>query len=568
MLARAVPLALLSLALGLAPAPARAQDEAAQDPGVGPDALPGVRKVALASALDPGLAAAGTLQYGFTESVERLRDAHHRLRLDAAGSYAISETVAFGGVLSSQLDAHAGGGSDGDTSVLLASRLHGRARGELSPGLSLGGELAVVLPGADDLGRTIAALTPELRALGSYAGLHPKLVLGGQLGVRIDRSGEGVAQPARLAPADRLALGASDSSALLLGVGATYRLSEPLLLLAELGWDVLVGPRAPGALDSPLRVTGGVRYALSELLALDGFMTLSPSGRPRIATTDPLVPLEPRIVLGASLSLRLARAARPSTLLGRIVDELGEPIAGAQIIATDAAGGRTLAATSDVDGAFALRATEGARLTLRAQAEHRVPGQLQVALQGPAFELGDWSLPRGRGALVGRVLGPDGSPKAGALVGAYALPDGGAGDAPPIAELVASADGTFALRDLPAGPLQLSASALGLREAQRNVIVPVQAELRVELTLSEALPEGQIRGTVRGSGGMPLAATIRIEPLGRVLTAARDGTFSIDVAPGRYEVLVTAPGYEPQQRVADVERDGVTVLPVDLVRQP
>jgi hypothetical protein len=286
-------------------------------------------------------------------------------------------------------------------------------------------------------------------------------------------------------------------------------------------------------------------------------------------SSGPLVPIEPRFALGVGLSARFAKlAARPATLVGHIVDELGEPIAGATIVATDAAHARTMTATSDRAGAFSMTSVVGARLVLRARAELRVPGQLEVVLGTPAFDLGDWALPRGRGALVGRVLGPDGAPKPSVVVGAYSLPEGSAATAPPLAEMVTAEDGTYALRDLPAGPVQVRASALGFRDAQLDVVVPVQAERTAELTLAAALPEGQIRGSVRGSGGTPLVATIRIEPLGLVLTAARDGTFSIDVAPGRYEVLLTAPGYEPQQRVADVELDGVTVLAVDLVRQP
>jgi hypothetical protein len=282
------------------------------------------------------------------------------------------------------------------------------------------------------------------------------------------------------------------------------------------------------------------------------------------------VPIEPRITLGAGLSARFAKRppVRPATLTGHLVDELGEPIAGATVIATDAAGRAILTTTTDSSGSFTMASTEGARLRLRAQAEHRVAGQLEVVLATQAFDLGDWPLPRGRGALVGRVLGPDGTPKADAVVGAYTSSEGSALDAPPLASMVTTEDGTFVLRDLPAGPIQVSATALGSRDAVQQFVVPVQAELSVELMLAEALPEGQIRGTVRGIGGAPLTATIRVEPLGLVLVAARDGTFSIDVAPGRYEVLVTAPGYEPQQRIADVERDGVTVLPVDLVRQP
>lgn len=550
-------------------APAPAVDEGAQDPGVGADALPGARRVAFASALDPGIVAAGTLSYGYTDSVERVRAAHHRLLLEAAGSYGLTDAIAFGASLASHYDAHVGGGSDGDSSLLLSSRLAARVRSELDPGVSLGGELAVLFPGADSVGRGLAAITPELRVLGSFTGLHPELVLGVQLGARIDRSGEGIEKPERLASADRIAIGASDSSAVLVGVGATYSASASLHVLGELGWDVLVGPRAPGPLESPIRITGGVRYALTRLLALDAFLTLSPSGRPDVELTDPLVPIEPRVVLGAGLSARFAKlAARPSVLKGQVVDELGEPIAGARVVATDAAHARTLHAITDRDGAFSMTSTEGARLVLRAQADHRVPGQLEVVLAGRAFELGDWALPRGRGALVGRVLGPDGLPKAGVLIGAYTLPEGSAGAAPPIAEMTTADDGTFALRDLPAGPLQLSAGAQGFRDAQANVIVPVQRELSTDLMLAAALPEGQIRGTVRGAGGQALSATIRIDPLGIVLSAERDGTFSIDVVPGRYELLVTAAGYEPQQRVVDVERDGVTVLPIDLVRQP
>lgn len=564
--------AALWIALASAQSSAHAQPAEpleALDPGAAPDALPGVRRVALPEPFDHGFTAAGTLAYGYTEAIERLRDAHHRLVLDLAGSYGLSDAVALGASLMGHYDAHSGGASDGDSSVLVASRVYGRGRLELDHGLSLGAELAIGLPAADSVGRGLAAISPELRALASYGGFHPRLLVGGQLGVRLDRSGEGVEEPERLAAADRIALSASDSSALLFGVAGTYAVSGRWLVLGELGWDVLVGSHAPAALESPMRITGGVRYALTELLALDAFLTLSPSGRPEVALSEPLLPVEPRVLLGVGVSARWAKKVeQPSTLIGHIVDELGQPLPGAQVIATDVAHARTLTATTDGSGAFTIAGIQGTRLALQAQAEHRVPGKLEIALTSSTFDLGDWPLPRGRGALVGRVIGPDGLPRASVTVRAYTSPQGSASDAPPIAEMLTTEDGSFALRDLPAGPMQLAASALGLRDAYVDVVVPVQQELVTEITLLQALPEGQIRGTVRGFGGQPLTATIRIEPLGLVLNAERDGTFSVDVAPGRYEVLVTAPGYDPQQRFADVERDGVTVLPIDLVRQP
>jgi hypothetical protein len=68
---------------------------------------------------------------------------------------------------------------------------------------------------------------------------------------------------------------------------------------------------------------------------------------------------------------------------------------------------------------------------------------------------------------------------------------------------------------------------------------------------------------VRSLAGRPLAADVRIEPLGREVHAA-DGRFEIDVAPGTYEVTIVAPGYQTQSRRVQVEENGVTLLDVDL----
>ena len=45
---------------------------------------------------------------------------------------------------------------------------------------------------------------------------------------------------------------------------------------------------------------------------------------------------------------------------------------------------------------------------------------------------------------------------------------------------------------------------------------------------------------------------------------ADGGRFEVDVAPGSYEVRVSASGYEPQRRRIQVERNGVTLLNIDL----
>lgn len=87
---------------------------------------------------------------------------------------------------------------------------------------------------------------------------------------------------------------------------------------------------------------------------------------------------------------------------------------------------------------------------------------------------------------------------------------------------------------------------------------------RLDLQLEKALPEGQIRGSVRDLRGRPLSAQVQVEPLGLRLSSDAQGGFECDVPPGEYTVRVSAPGYEPQDRPASVEQHGVTILVVDL----
>jgi HSP20 family molecular chaperone IbpA len=66
-----------------------------------------------------------------------------------------------------------------------------------------------------------------------------------------------------------------------------------------------------------------------------------------------------------------------------------------------------------------------------------------------------------------------------------------------------------------------------------------------------------------------VAAQIRIEPEaadtgGGSELRAEGGRFEIDVAPGRYRVTISAPGFETQNRKVEVEENGVTLLNVDL----
>lgn len=105
--------------------------------------------------------------------------------------------------------------------------------------------------------------------------------------------------------------------------------------------------------------------------------------------------------------------------------------------------------------------------------------------------------------------------------------------------------------------LQTQRRQVTLRPERPNVFV---------VQLEPAAPSGQIRGRVRSPSGRGLRASIRIEPLGRRLKTAEDGSFEVDVPPGSYDVLIEAAGHGKQRRTVKVARDGVVVLNADLLR--
>ena len=57
---------------------------------------------------------------------------------------------------------------------------------------------------------------------------------------------------------------------------------------------------------------------------------------------------------------------------------------------------------------------------------------------------------------------------------------------------------------------------------------------------------------------------IRVPGAGVQVDTAPDGSFELDVPPGRYQVSVEATGFRSQRRRVRVEDDGVTILQFDL----
>ena len=158
----------------------------------------------------------------------------------------------------------------------------------------------------------------------------------------------------------------------------------------------------------------------------------------------------------------------------------------------------------------------------------------------------------------GQVVREDGVPVAGAALRVTAGEQ--------TLETATDAEGRFELPPLPTGSYPLEVSADGFRTRAMPLEVGGQAPAELGLSLQRALPEGHIRGQVQSFSGRPIASSVRIEPLGIELQTDAEGRFDVDVPPGDYRVSVEAPGYRAQERPAQVEQGGVTVLLIELRR--
>jgi hypothetical protein len=158
--------------------------------------------------------------------------------------------------------------------------------------------------------------------------------------------------------------------------------------------------------------------------------------------------------------------------------------------------------------------------------------------------------------LVVHVVGEDGAAITAATVEIKAA------EAPRIAE--PAANGNYRFGTLPFGDVKVSVSADGFVTAEQTVRVAADTKAPVEVKLHAAPPSGQLRGLIRSFAGKGLGASILVEPIGAQTTADAQGTFTLDVPPGDYEVVIKAPHFKEQRRKVHVDQNGVTVLNADL----
>lgn len=498
------------VAAGLGPAASVRAQECPRCTTVGeaPDALPGLREVPVVE-LRPELSGAIAVSgaYGISVDEPWAATTRHRLQGGLAGALHVLPWLAFGVEITGRWDSVTRGNTD--TGMTGTPVLTARASMEPIAGLGLGLDVATWMYGGEAPSLEPGSTSLRARIVGSYrVRLAPTatLTIAATAGGLLDNSRAAAPRSVTdsLSDADRLSLGVSDFSGVLLGAGAALRI-DALEVLAEMTYRVLVGEGAPSADGMPLHIVLGARgRPIGEILEIGAYADVSASAaRPEyVAAGNPAVPIDPRFTLTVQATVRLGVGGEPVT--AGEGDEGGEGDGGGGV---------------------------GAE----------------------------------RGAISGRVVDDAGAGIAGASI--EVTPAGAAEGSEPL-RATSGADGAWTVEGVPVGPARVVVRAEGREAVEQTLEVGAGAIAQApEARLGGTLPAGEIRGVVQAADGSPLAAQIRIEPLGLELTCDADGAFEADVPPGTYQVTVRAPGHRAQTREVVVEQRGVVVLNAQLHRQ-
>ena len=273
------------------------------------------------------------------------------------------------------------------------------------------------------------------------------------------------------------------------------------------------------------------------------------------------------------------KVAKGRTLIGHVVNEAGEPLAGERVSASQRVRrtmggamtisvGRAFAiAETDEDGTFVLEALPcGETVTLYASASGYQRQQLEVDL-ADRDENTPVTVTLRRGlAVAGRVVDAAGTPRAGVQVrcSSAAMTRGAAITTFFVPPVTTAADGRFRFKGLAEGQWQLVAS-----DEEGGSAREVVDAGRDDVVLRFAVP-GELRGRVVGEDGTPVvSATVRVIAAEQFKEATSDGagTFHVKGLPsGMARVIVEAKGWAARSEQAKIESGRTAQVEVTLKR--
>jgi hypothetical protein len=372
-------LALVGLGLTALATRSPARADVDQPTGDAGGALPGLVRVGTAGPLARGFVITGLTGYGYLGPVLAADDVHHRGALDLAVSFRPIAWLAIAGRFNGRYDRHRSEPEGKDGGWVGDPRLAVRAGLPLDGPLGLAAHIGVWMPGAEAPSLEPSATTVDALALATYS--SGAISFGVQGGFRYDRSAESAPDADLLSPADRMALGVSESHAALVGIGAALRIGSSELF-ADWSWDYLIGDRAPRPGRAPMRVGAGWRQAISEGFALQLTGEYSLADTDQLLPMEELYPVEPRFTAMAGATFRFGGGgrAREVTLDQEVADDPvpPAPTTGTVAIAVTGDGGAPLAA-AEVE-----LTPDGASVPLKTTTDASGRARFDEVARGPA----------------------------------------------------------------------------------------------------------------------------------------------------------------------------------------
>lgn len=249
-------------------------------------------------------------------------------------------------------------------------------------------------------------------------------------------------------------------------------------------------------------------------------------------------------------------ATAGTILTGKVTDQHGAPVIGAQLTATPSgageAGGASIDAFTDDAGGYRLGPVAGS-IELRATAYGHGEARRTMALaavrgQAPAERREDLVLAVADAAVAGILEDATGA----AVAGAQLEVAGGASDG---RRTTAATDGTFAIDRLPAGHLRLHITHPAYPSEDVDVVAATgdPGRLRLRLALGGGV-EGALLDAASGAA-LPSVTLAAAGPGNALAEASTDkvGRWKLGpLRPGRWRVAIKLPGYLAYSRELDV----------------
>jgi hypothetical protein len=463
---------------------------------VGRDAggLPGIDRVGIWTNDGRSVAVSGTAGYGYTEPITSNDNAHNRgvgrIGFAIVPMTSLQLSLRFDG----RFDAHGVDEEGKDTGLVGEPWLVARSGSQLSDTFALGAELGAWFPGSDAPSVEFAATTVEAKLLGGMSQPGTPWLVAAMAGFRLDQSAQAVGDADLLRRGDRVALGASDFNAMLLGLGLDYRRADSEIV-AELSADILLGVNRLS--DSPMRATAGYRHHINDALQLAAHLTGSLSSRPSIGPGSSLIPIEPRLLASAGLTYTFdldqappsAREtgtrpieeppipkAESAPVSGIITDETGKPL-GQVSVSLRSTAGETQQVLTDESGRYQFQSAKFGDVKIQAITADYAPGELSFALAGDGAQVEVPALSLRLAVLNAQVQGLVRSFGGAPLTATIRIE-------PPGTDYKSSSDGRFAI-DVQPGTFTVTIEAAGYEPQTRTVLVPEKGVIVFNADLRE-----------------------------------------------------------------------------------